>query len=171
MVALVVVTCALVVPMIALTLLSRRAVKHYHLTEAKLQWLLDALLYRGHDGAVLLVEDRHRRVFVQVRKVIRSGEEPFLQLGFPDAGWSSEFYSKVGKVLIEQGAPIAEVEAEEDGVVAYLLADLGTDTGLAARVVKRLTEEVLQIDLAENGIATLRGISPSASARIGFELI
>ncbi len=153
---------ALVVPMLA-----RRPFPHRGVFPDRIQRLLEALLKRGYDTAVLRLEVhvplRVRwklglRPFIQFRKYIRSPGVCGLEFGFPNAPWSRNSFEKMRDFVIEQGL-VSSLQPGSGDTTEFLLVDLGKDVSKANRLACSSLAQVFEVGETRQVTGYLIGIS------------
>ncbi len=150
-----------------LTVAAKIPAKHKNLTPQRLKWLLDALLYRGADGAFLLIRVRRGERFIQFRKYIARKGVVGIQSDFPRAPWSEPYFDTLRSRLQTEGIEVEMTPAVGGATSGFLTMDFGRDTGKAASIATMMLQ-VLQVDPERQCVGEFHGVSPDANARIGF---
>jgi hypothetical protein len=99
--------------------------------------LLEAVLRRGYDGGLMIIEVRERRGdqrFVQFRKYIRPGREIGLQYGFPSSRWSAKYWAQLLETLKRHSIQFDVIETGRTDTSAFVCVDVGTDIQRAVQL-------------------------------------
>jgi len=141
------VLAALITASIAIVLIiaAKRPYYHKHVTFPGIRVLLQALLKRGYDGGVLIIEDMKSEKFVQFAKYIKEKGTIGLESSFPQAPWSAQYYEKVKEFLRSEGIPFVVQRVDTSPVTEFIDIDCRTDIDLALRLVEGIFHNVFQI--------------------------
>jgi len=141
--------------------------RHGNLTPGHLTSLITALLNQGYSGGTLTFQVRKRDAFLQMMKYVgrkRSG----IQLDFPLARWSENYYDRARTVLAARGIGFVEENTGRTDTKSFLTVDFGTDVSVATRVVRLLAGEVLGVDMEHDMVAYFQNVSRNPNDRIGL---
>lgn len=148
--------------------LARKPFPHRGVFPDRIRRLLEALLKRGYDTAVLRLEvhvplrvrlNLRIRPFIQFRKYIRGHGDCGLEFGFPNAPWSRDAFSKMRDVVKEEGLD-SWVQPAIGDTTEFLLVDLGKDVAKADRLARASLARVFEASPTRQVTGYLIGISP-----------
>ena len=105
-----------------------------------------ALLRQGYDGGFLTIDVAHEKKFVQLRKYIHSRGNYGIELGFPQAEWSAEYYTKLRELCDDESMSYRVSRASgTDDPLEFLFVDFGKDYSEATIFVRRVLKEVMDV--------------------------
>ena len=110
--------------------------------ESGIEEALTILLNRGRTSAFVIFTDADTDLFVQFRKYGDKRGEAGIEMHFPRAPWSEEYYDRVQRVLRVHQVPFKRVPLEGDSVVEVILADLRNSVKIATRVTSSIMQDV-----------------------------
>lgn len=140
--------------------------RYRHLTPQRLGTLAGAVLERGRAGAVLFVEERGGRRFVQLTKYVASAARSGIQCDFPLAPWSEEFYPRVPECVARLGLRARQTETGRGDTRGFITVDFGSDVSNAVAFVTCVVEDVFGLNLADQCEAYMQGVSVHASGAV-----
>ncbi|MBI9099529.1 MAG: hypothetical protein JEY91_13685 [Spirochaetaceae bacterium] len=70
----------------------------HKVTQNQLGKYFKILLYRGYDGGYTIIEGSLKKTFLQYKKYITENEV-YLEMSFPKAKWSQEYYDRLKEYL------------------------------------------------------------------------
>ena len=165
---------SLLVSAIALLLLGailyhygKRPYRHKRVVADDLSNLFKVLLYRGYDGGLMFIEAPDRKRFLQFRKYIKSKSNVGIELGFPLAPWSGEYYEIVKESLERKGIDYSIAGTSGRVTTEFLLIDLKQDVGKGVEVARLILGEVFGLIPDETISLYYVNVSPKEE-RIGF---
>lgn len=111
-------------------------------TIGQLQRPLEDLLQRGFDGGVLFIDHIGSPKFLQYSKYIHRKGEYGIELGFPDAEWSKEFYPEVKKICELKGFEYRQEGSNQHNELVFLNVDCGMNTKMAYQLARDILTEI-----------------------------
>jgi hypothetical protein len=88
-----------------------------------------------NDGTIV-IENRRFEHFVQFKKYIQRDRKFGLELGFPNADWSTKHSQKLRNFLTTNNIPFREKSENVGQVNSFTLVDCGQDINLAVRLAR-----------------------------------
>lgn len=106
---------------------------------------IESLLKRGYDCGFLIIHISFSRRFLQLRKYIRSPGDYGVELGFPNAKWSSRYFHRV-EALCKENAIEFRIERKAiDSPLEFLCVDFGKDHRAATQCVKLILIKIFGV--------------------------
>ncbi len=104
---------------------------------------INALLRRGYHGGFLAIHVGYSRKFVQLRKHITAPRDYRIELGFPNAKWSEEYFRKLREYCVKHN--IKHDFVDYGGPLEFLRVDFQRDSHAAYCLVKIILEEIFRV--------------------------
>jgi hypothetical protein len=104
------------------------------------------LLKRGFDGGFLIIDISRTKFFIQFRKYINAPGDYGIELCFPNAKWSSQFFEKLKNFCTKEGIEYSIANKNTDGQLEFIYVDFETDYQKAHSYVKKIVLEVFELD-------------------------
>jgi len=104
------------------------------------------LLKRGYNGAYLMIDVSGMNYFLQLRKYIRIPGDYGIELCFPNAEWSSNFFKKLIELSEKEEVESSITEKNNDESLEFLCIDFKRDGDKAFQFVKRVLLQVFEVD-------------------------
>lgn len=140
---------------------------HRAVHQQELRKFLEVLLYRGYDRGFICVQVPKDVRFLQFSKYIMNGQRVGLQLDFPLAPWSKDYYELL-RTLLREKRILCEVEKTgQDGVTEFLVVDVKQDLSLAFDLTQLILQNLYGLDEDVRVELYFSGVSPR-DERIGF---
>ncbi len=100
---------------------------------------------RGLNHSTLIIDKLFSKKFVQFRKLIDDGESN-IQLSFPNATWSKEYFPKVLNIVKNDNLNFSISQGEQSDKMEFLYINFKKDVGLAHSVMAKILLEVFKED-------------------------
>lgn len=100
---------------------------------------------RGLNHSTLVIDKLFSKKFVQFRKLIDGGESN-IQLSFPNANWSKEYYPKVMKIVNNNNLDFSITQGEQSDKMEFLYINCKKGVELAHTVMVKILLEVFKED-------------------------
>ena len=109
---------------------------------ADLKHPISQLLKRGYDGGFLVVKPVFSKRFVQFSKyIVRLGEFG-IEMSFPRAPWSADFYELVEEKCKERDLDYSIEKKDSDNSLEFINVDFKTDTDSAYAVMVEIMTDI-----------------------------
>jgi hypothetical protein len=105
------------------------------------------LLKRGYDGGFLVIDISRSKYFIQLRKYINTPGDYGIELCFPNAKWSSQFFDKLIAFCIKEGIEYSIAKESANGSLEFLYIDFDKDSNRAHNYVKKILQEIFELDV------------------------
>jgi hypothetical protein len=141
----------------------RRRHKHRRVRLADLDRFLGALLTRGFNGGLVVIEIPKTPLFLQFSKYVLKDGRVGLQLDFPVAPWSEKYYDRLKQELDKNGVYYTSQETRAHGVREFLMVDVKQSIGDAATLARTVFHSVF--GMSEDTLVTVyfSGVSPTGT--------
>src|SRR5262245_58462306 len=116
--------------------LLRRPVRYRRKVNDDLTKFFKALLFRGYDKGILIIEAPNKKRFIQFRKYIIKKGNLGLEFGFPLAPWSEKYYEHLNKLLYDREIEYETRSTGDDIVTSFIIVDLKQDLDRAMELAK-----------------------------------
>ncbi|MEM7049909.1 MAG: hypothetical protein AAF604_09620 [Acidobacteriota bacterium] len=140
--------------------LSRRPGKHRRVPQLELEKYLDRLLRSGLEGGLAIIEVPKTEEFIQFKKIFKPNRRFSIELGFPLAPWSTEFYSQVREILESNNWAYFRSSTGDETVREFTLADFGNDVKPAGDCSRLILREAFRLQPEDTVTVLLQSISP-----------
>lgn len=120
---------------------------HRKIPQLDLEIYLDILLRSGFEGGFIVIRVPKDPRFIQFAR--RYEGHPGLELGFPNAPWSREYFRVLQHVLQRHGIPYFTKRMAEEGeepVTEFLYVNTGEDVYAAGDLSRTIFQEVFGLD-------------------------
>lgn len=107
---------------------------------------LDRLLRQGYDRGCVVVAFKGTDAFIQFRKYIHAKGDHGLELGFPDAEWSREFFPHLSEWCGQNGFAYDLDRNSQGGGLDFLYVDTGNDLDAAMRLVEGIVTDIFGLE-------------------------
>jgi hypothetical protein len=104
------------------------------------------LLKRGYDGGFLILSVSRSKCFVQLRKYIKESGLYGIELCFPNANWSAQYFEALIDFCIREDIEYLIAKENTDGPLEFLYIDFNRDIQKAHRYIKKIFKEILGVD-------------------------
>lgn len=131
---------------ICAVLLVLRGMKGPAKTLETLEKPISDLLKRGYNGGFLIIDISHTKYFLQLRKYINAPGEYGIELCFPNAVWSNEYFKTLVDLCKNGGINYSIAKRNEKDALEFLCIDFAKDEHKAHKFVKRILLEVFKVD-------------------------
>ncbi len=102
---------------------------------------LTELLEQGSENGVLIITPRGTKKFVQFNRYELSTGRSGLELGFPSADWSREFFKKLKEYCDTEGIAY-DIQTGVNYAMPFLTIDCQTDIDKAHDLITRIVERI-----------------------------
>jgi len=103
-------------------------------------------LKQGYDGGFLIINISRSKNFLQLRKYINAPGDFGIELCFPNAKWSSQFFEKLKNLCIKSIIDYSITKEDPSGPLEFLYIDFGKDAHKAHEHVKKILLEIFELD-------------------------
>jgi hypothetical protein len=118
---------------------------------------LAALLKRGYDGGLLVIEiGLLGRRFLQLRKYIHAPGDYGIELGFPRATWSRKLFPQIEAFYSKFGI---KYKIQRNNGMDFLYVDFGRDLALAHRCIRKMLADIFGVQERTKLFAKLENAS------------
>lgn len=107
---------------------------------------IERLLRQGYDRGALVLTFKGTDAFIQFRKYIHAKGDQGLELGFPDAEWSREFFPRLAEWCEQNGFSHDIAHNSEGGGLNFLHVDTGDDLDAAMRLVEGIVTDIFSLE-------------------------
>lgn len=128
------------------TLLVRRAIKGPAYTVETLAGPILGLLRQGYNGGFLIISVEQSQKFVQLNKYIQGPGRIGLELAFPRAAWSVDFYPSLERWCKAKKVPYRISRSGHEDPLEFLFVDLGRDVAYVHGFVSDVFREILGVN-------------------------
>jgi len=132
-----------VVFLLSLGLFLRRASKGPARTPETLEWPIRGLLRQGYNGGYLLIKVARSNKFLQLDKYIRAPGEYGIELAFPKAEWSLQYFERLLDFCRNHGIEFRISSSSPGDPMEFLCIDFGNDYVRANDIVRKILVSVL----------------------------
>ena len=148
--------------LLILWFVGKSPVKHKAFAGQDLTTYIETLLKRGHNGGHMTIETRRKGEFLQISKYIEKPRIFGLQMDFPQADWSTQYYKNVQSLLHSYNVPfnLQKTELEEGQVREFISADLKRDMKVTNEVIGEILTDIFKLPIHHPVIITFSGVSP-----------
>lgn len=151
---------ALTIFAVAAVLVFRRLSKGVRRSATELRRPIADLLKRGYDGGILIIQHTRSEIFLQFRKYIRSRGDYGIELGFPRAKWSEEYFSRLSDYCDDHGIDYILDPSEQAGPIQFLHVDFGQDYDRAYWFTKNVLRDIFNLSSEATYYVHLNNASP-----------
>jgi hypothetical protein len=130
---------------IILVIVARRPHYHRNLALSQVKTHLEALLKRGYNGGFIIIEDMHSDRFVQLAKYIKKKGDIGIELSFPKAPWSEQYYGKFKEWLRSEKIPFIIQAVDSTPVTEFIDIDCHSNIGMALGLVESIFKDIFKI--------------------------
>lgn len=144
-----------------LHLLDKFPYVHRKIPQLDLETYLDILLRSGFEGGFIVIRLPKDPRFIQFAR--RYEGHPGLELGFPNAPWSREYFRVLQQVLQRHEIPYFTKRMAEEGeepVTEFLYVNSGEDVYAAGDLSRTIFQEVFGLDEDTRVELYFRDVSP-----------
>jgi hypothetical protein len=107
---------------------------------------IDELLERGFDDGFLIISISNTKHFLQLRKYIDNNDDFGLELVFPKAEWSIEYFSKLEKHCIDEGIPYSIRTEVRKHTLDFLYIIYGNDSKKSYEHIRAILITLFGVD-------------------------
>ena len=147
--------------------IGRKPYKHRRVPQANLNTYFEALLNRGFNGGVLIIEIPGSPLFLQFSKYIFRDGHVGLRFVFPLAPWSESYYEQVCRELSKRGFDLVTLPTSKGQVSEFLTVDLKQNIAEAVNVARLVIQSVYRLKEDQTLELYFHNVSPK-NERIGF---
>lgn len=104
-----------------------------------LKYYLEILLNRGYDKGFLIIRIKSSKKFIQIRKYVNSIDEYGIELGFPKAKWSLEYFKDLEDMCIQNNINYEYVYEEP---LDFIYIDFNSNIEYAYNTIKKILIEI-----------------------------
>jgi hypothetical protein len=104
------------------------------------------LLRRGYNGAFLVIDVSHTKYFLQLRKYISAPGEYGIELFFPNAKWSINFFNKLIDLCENEKIRYSLTKKNDNEQLEFLCIDFAKNSHDAYSFIKRILLEVFEVN-------------------------
>lgn len=134
---------------VCVVLLVLRGVKGPGHTLESISKPIEDLLVRGYDGGFLIIDASGTNYFTQLRKYIITSDNYGIELSFPKAEWSKDFFTQLVAFCDQNGIKYKiSKDRSIQKPLEFLQVDFGKDANKAHALIKRIFIEIF--GLSEN---------------------
>lgn len=123
-----------------------RGVKGPAYTLETVQKPINGLLKQGYNGGFLIIDISGSKYFFQLRKYIHAPGDYGIELCFPHAKWSINFFQEVVSLCNRDGLIYSIRTENADGSLEFLYVDFEKNVALAHKCLKNILLEVFGLN-------------------------
>jgi hypothetical protein len=150
----------LILFLIGIGLFLRRASKGPARTVETLEWPIRGLLKQGFNGGFLVITVDGSNKFLQLDKYIRAPGDYGIELAFPKAEWSLQYYDRLLTFCESHAIPYRLSSSSPMDPLEFLFIDFGRDYVRANDIVKKILMTVLEVPKDNRVYFQLENASP-----------
>lgn len=121
---------------------------------------LQDLLSRGLENATLIIDHKRSHRFVQFKKYTRSREQSGIELFFPKAEWSREYFERLQNYCQIEGFSTRSVFGDDENRMEFLCIDLNGDVEKAHAVLGNVLQKIFGLSPKEKYYVLLQNAKP-----------
>ncbi|WP_231758912.1 hypothetical protein [Microbulbifer elongatus] len=140
----------------------KEALKGPKRTLEQLHRPISDLLSREFDGGFLIIEHSKTGRFIQFSKYTKSKGKFGIELAFPKADWSKDYYSRVKDICENFDLNVREDFSAGEGELTFLFADFDKDVDSAFEFSKTVFKDVFKINKTDKVHVRLRNATATA---------
>ena len=107
---------------------------------------IDELLERGFDEGFLIITISYSKMFLQLRKYILNKKNYGIELVFPKAPWSVDYFDKIEKLCINSKIPYSIRKEVGKYTLDFLYVNYGKDSKKAYENIKQILTAVFSVN-------------------------
>lgn len=132
-----------IIVIVCIALLILRGTKGPEHTLESISKPIEDLLVRGYDGGFLIIDASGTKYFTQLRKYIITSNNYGIELSFPKAEWSKDFFIQLIAFCDRNGIKYSlSKEGSIQNALEFLHVDFGKDVNKAHVFIKRIFTEI-----------------------------
>ncbi len=133
----------IILAVICIGLLILRGVKGPAHTLESISKPIEDLLVRGYDDGFLIIDASGTNYFIQLRKYIITSDNYGIELSFPKADWSKNFFIQLIDYCDRSGIKYSlSKEDSMKNALEFLHIDFGKDVNKAHGLIKKIITEI-----------------------------
>jgi len=134
---------------------------------SQLNEMFQTLLFRGSDGAFLVIKKKRNKPFVQFKKFIVKKGTVDLHFDFPKAKWSEIYFDKVKELLISKDIPYRISPVTDEDPLSFIKVNFHEDVNKCVDIVESIFTEVFKLEPEIKYVLKFSSISPH-DIKVGF---
>ena len=99
---------------------------------------------RGYNYSTLVINRIFSKKFIQFRKLIINKDEINIQLAFPNANWSKNYYPQIIELAINDNLDYKIVEENHYGEMEFIYINCNRDIDLAHSLIEKILLKYLK---------------------------
>lgn len=125
-----------------------------------LEGALADLLNRGLDNGTLFIKHKNSHRFVQFRKYIRSRINYGIELHFPNAAWSRNYFQRLQDYCETEGLTTTRIVGDDENHMEFLCVDFKCDIERAHAVLGYILHQIFNLPAWEKYYVRLWNARP-----------